>query len=1576
MKPKYKRYLKIAAAILATPIALLALLAVLLYIPPVQNWAVRQAAGYASESTGMNVSVERVRLSFPLDLSVQGLLATQPNDSLHNHIDTIAAADELIVGVRLLPLFAGNVDVTDLDFRHVNINTAQLVPSARVKGGVGRLKVEPSRVALKKEKVALGPVLLADANLDIALSDTVPEDTTKTENKWQIAFSRLAVKRSAVKIHMPGDTLAIGVGLTDASATDGDINLGTGVYKVGTFDWRDGFVSYDNNFAMRQKGLDVNHIALKGVSLRVDSLCFEQEATKLQLALNHCAFREQSGLSVTDAKGHVRLDTAHIALPDFRLTTPVSWLKASADMDFSTFADTNPGVMRLKMDASVGKSDMLLALGMMPLQFVLRLPEQPLALHADINGNMKSLKIRDISAKLPTAFNIKADGKAGNLTDIDRLTADINLDARADNISFLQPALGLDKNTAVRIPNGITLKGNCKVNGPQYATEFVATQGGGSVRGRGAFNMRSMAYRANLTAYALPLQNFMPGSGLHSFSGELTADGAGFDFLSPRTRMDARVRVGNFHYSGYDLSNVSLQAEVKNGFGRALLDSRTPLLNGIIDLRTVLDNRRIDANLLCNLLYADFYKLGITEVPLTTSMTAHVDVQSDLASTHSVKGVIGNIVVRDSAAAYRPENVVMDIFTRRDSTHANVTCGDFALRLDGSGSVEHILNRLSSIGVEAKKQRNERYIDHLRLRERLPELSVYLDAGKENIISRTARHYGYEFQDAYINMNTSPVKGINGTVRIDSLVASGMQLDTIRVAVRSDSVKTDFEGQIRNNRYNKQYVFNALFRGAFYKQSLFFGTRVFDDRNRLGVALGLKADMEQHGVRVSLGGIDPVFGYKQFKVNKGNYVFFADNKRISADMKLLADDGMGVKVFSNDSTEAQQDITIGLTKFDLAKVLSVIPYAPKVSGVMNGDFHYIADNGVMSVSSFVSVDKMAYEGCKIGDVASEFVYMPRENGNEHCVDGTFSVDDYEVCTLSGTYVTSGFGHLSADVQLQRTPLLLLNGFMPDRLLNFKGYADGHVKLDGQLNRLDVDGELMFDSAYVASEPYGVEMRLCDDPVTITDSKMQFENFQLFARNGNPLTLYGNVDFADMSNMTMYMRMRATNYLLIDSKQKARSEAFGKAYVNFLGLADGPLDALRFRGRLDVLGSSDITYILRDSPLSTDNQLDGLVKFVNFKDPGATQVVRPPLTGLTMDLTVNIDEGAHVLCALNADMSNYVDIVGGGQLRMKYTEADGLGLYGRYTIGQGEMKYSLPVIPLKTFTIKDGSYVEFFGDAMNPRLNITATEENKTTVTHDAGVGRSVTFECGVELTKTLNDMGLQFTIDAPDDQEIHNELMTQSLENRGKLAVTMLTTGMYLSDTSAGAFNMNSALSSFPSSQITAISGNALRTLDPSSGRDNTQLGSGAVHTDYSFKFSKRFLNNRLRIVIGGKVSSGAEIENQNDTFFDNIAMEYRLSPNSNKYLKFFYDRATYDWLEGYVGQFGGGFVWRRKLQSLKDIFRFKRKTDDIYTMPMNGALVQKKNYTIVNNNDTTAAQKKDSTAVKKTKTALSGDKK
>jgi len=191
-------------------------------------------------------------------------------------------------------------------------------------------------------------------------------------------------------------------------------------------------------------------------------------------------------------------------------------------------------------------------------------------------------------------------------------------------------------------------------------------------------------------------------------------------------------------------------------------------------------------------------------------------------------------------------------------------------------------------------------------------------------------------------------------------------------------------------------------------------------------------------------------------------------------------------------------------------------------------------------------------------------------------------------------------------------------------------------------------------------------------------------------------------------------------------------------------------------------------------------------------------------------------------------------------------------------------------------------------------------------------------------------MGLEFTLDAPEDMALHNELQQMSVEQRGKLAVTMLTTGMYLADGNTSGFSMNGALSSFLENEINNITGNALRTLDLSIGLDNATDASGTMHTDYSFRFAKRFWNNRVKISVGGKVSTGAQNTYGNESFFDNVTLEYRLDDTANKYVKLFFDNNSYDWLEGYTQEYGGGFIWRRTLQHFKDIFRLKSDTQEI----------------------------------------------
>ena len=73
----------------------------------------------------------------------------------------------------------------------------------------------------------------------------------------------------------------------------------------------------------------------------------------------------------------------------------------------------------------------------------------------------------------------------------------------------------------------------------------------------------------------------------------------------------------------------------------------------------------------------------------------------------------------------------------------------------------------------------------------------------------------------------------------------------------------------------------------------------------------------------------------------------------------------------------------------------------------------------------------------------------------------------------------------------------------------------------------------------------------------------------------------------------------------------------------------------------------------------------------------------------------------------------------------------------------------------------------------------------------------------------------------------------------------------------------------------------------------------------------------------------------RNNSFFDNVSLEYRLDDTANKYLTLFFENNSYDWLDGYTQKYGGGFIWRRTLQNFTDIFRFKDDSNTIMLPPV-----------------------------------------
>ena len=1515
--------------ILLSPVLLFVVLTVLLYLPPVQNWAVDKVTAIASEKTGMDISVGHVDLSFPLDLSIDNFRVLQKPD-------TLADVERMVVDVQLLPLLDSKVVINELEVSNTRLNTLDMVAAAKVKGHFSRLFMASKGIDLDQGVVELNGSRLEDAFFDIQMADSVPEDTTTSEpTLWKIYVDSVTIDRSDIVFHMPGDTMSVAAHIGNLTAREALIDLGDQTYTVASADWVNGAVKYDQNFQPRIEGLDYNHIDLSDIHIGIDSIYFHDPT--LRMYMRQVALKEKSGFSVTNLSGPIAMEDGAIKLPKFRLSTPYSDIDVELDMPLSLMEPVDPGKMRLKMNASLGKQDLMPFMADLPAAMRQRWPEYPLTVSGLLKGNMQHMDFHDLEVSLPTAFHATATGFAANLDTPDKLRADVQFKANTQNLGFVMAMLPRDMQRNYRIPP-LSAQGRVKADGQQYFADITAHEGKGMVKAKGSFHATAMRYDADVQIRNLNVHHFMPRDSIYTVSADITAKGQGTDFFSPRTSLVADAKIHHIGYGKLNIDNVTAHALVGDGKAHANLISRNLLLKGAVNFDALLSTTRFDGTLSTDFQELDLYEMGVTPDPLTIGMCGHFDINSDLKLTHQVTGVVNDLTISDSSHIYRPSDIDLLLKTTPDTTYLRTQSGDFVIKLDASGNYEQLLNQFTILSDSAMAQLDRKTIDQPALRKLLPTMRMTLESQRENPVATFLKASAdVDFKDMLFDLSTSAAEGVNGRGYIHSLTVSDIRLDTINFSLTQRKERLSFGGQVRNNKKNPQFVFNALFDGILQERGATLGVRYFDADNKLGARIGAQAEVVDGGINLRLMPDRPTLGYKEFSLNKDNYVFLGSSGKIKAKVDLRADDGMGIRLYSEESDpDALQDLTLSLHKFNLEEITSVIPYAPRMSGMLNGDYHVIQDaNGQFSVAGDMGVQNMTYERCPIGNISTELVYLQKEN-DAHAVEARLMMDDEEIGLLTGTYYNKGEGTMDATLQLEHLPLNIVNGFVPDQLCGLQGYGEGTLTLQGTLSRPEVNGEVLLSNSYLESIPYGVKLRFDDDPVRIQHSNLLFENFTVYAYNNNPLNVQGNVNFSDLERIMVNLRMQASNLRIIGVKEHTKSVAYGKAFVNVFAMMNGPLENLNMRGRLDVLGSTDMGYILRDTPITTDNQLDDLVKFTDFSDTTQTAVTRPPINGFRMDMTLNVSNGAHIMAYMNADHSNYIDLMGGGTLRMLYSPADNLQLTGRYTLSNGEMKYALPIIPLKTFHIQDGSYIEFTGEPMNPTLNITAIEHTKATVTGGNGVGRSVNFDCGVSITRTLNDMGLEFTLDAPEDMQLHSELQAMGREQRGKLAVTMLTTGMYLADGNTKPFSMNSALSSFLSSEISNLTGNALRTLDLSFGLDNSTDATGQTHTNYSFKFAKRFLNNRLKLAIGGKVTTGNELPGgRNNSFFDNVSLEYRLDDTANKYLNLFFENNSYDWLDGYTQKYGGGFIWRRTLQNFTDIFRFKDDNNTLSLPPV-----------------------------------------
>lgn len=1526
MRIRRKHILRTLGVIFVTPLLLVCLVVVLAYLPPVQRWLINEVGSRMEESLGMRVHVDDVRITPFLDLVADGVTAVDTEG------DTLLATQRLTFDLAFRPLFDGKADVRVLQLEGTRLNTKSLISDCRIVGTVGDLVADAQGIEWPRSYGRIPHIALSDADLQIVLTDTAAVDSTAEPLQWIFDIEDLKVDRSRLALSLPPDTLGTAmtadIHFPSAQAQHVHLDLGQPLYSLQHIEWDAARMLLTSDAVMPTGERLVPPAARRDTLLHlafgksdVDSLSYDSlGALRCNIRASNAQelhysraltprLQELTGVSpigekfrpfvVSQIAGHVYLDADRFEVPALSVVTPTSRITAGIGMDWAALqtgaADGESGNMSLHIDAALGRSDVRDMLdiavkdGYLDPALLKNSTLQPffdsdINLKATLSGNMSHLRVEDYALTLPRL-----------------LTARGNLDVRDDFNA--------------------------------YAGRITASLNGGTVSGRFNAHLRRETFEVDAVVRNFPVGRFVDGMDVTPFSGRLNAKGHGFDVTSARSALSADLDVQRLSVSGFDLSGLQGRVGMREGIADIAMRLSNDLgnMNGHFDadLRHGYD---VAGTLAVDELRLDRLIDGATPTTLHSNIDLQVAASDDLRYISAHAHIADNYLSTESRSTeIKDFDITADLTPEASS--ADVSAGDLTLHMDLAGDVGHLSQCLSDISDELSRQLAQKAIDQEALRRLFPTMSLSLHAHTDNPLHNYMRFQGTDLGPVDVELTTDTLHGINGEAHLGLMHLAGMQIDTVYARITQDADGIKLKSAIRNFRRDNPNRFTATLNANLMATGFGADARFEDEKGRVGTDLKMQAEMADGQLSVRLDPSHNVFAYHTFDINRDNFLSISKQGRIRADVRLVAEGGTGLSIYSEPTDDTTNDVTLSVSHLSLDEVCAALPYLPRLEGMVNGDFHVIEeheadDAGKMTTTSLsamgtLEAEGLAYEGMYIGNVGSEIIYLPKENG-EHYADAFITYNGTDVGECSGVYYDTD-DHFSGDVRLTEFPLTIVNAFLDGTDFMMRGSANGTFNLQGTLDRPTMNGTLSFDDAHFYSNVYGVDFRMEERPLVFADSRLEFQNY-LLTSGKTDLKVNGNIDFSDVSDARLDLTMAASGFELINTKRTTSSLVYGKVLADYRGTVRGCMDDLIVRGQLDILPSTDATYLLTNSPLTVEDRLADLVTFMDFADTTHIETVTDAAE-MMLDVTlgINIADGAKFHCFLSANGSSYVDVRGGGNLTLRMTRQGDMRLTGRYTIQEGEMNYELPVIPLKKFSLTQGSFVEFTGEMMNPQLSIAATEETRAVVS-DEDVQRNVDFIVGVNISRTLQDMGLAFTIEAPEDLAVQNQLAAMSEEDRYKSAVALLATGMFVTENLTSGLKASNALNAFLQNEIQNIAGKALSTFDLSFGMENGTSSRGTTTTDYSFRFSKRFLDDRISVNIGGSVSTGSDAQNDAASFIDNISIEYRLDNSATRYVRVFYDRDSHDLLEGAMMKAGAGLVLRRKTDRLGELFLFRRK--------------------------------------------------
>ena len=1427
-----------------------------------------------------------------------------------------------------------NLQLGLIDLEKINVDYGNDVSTFYTVADIGELKTKQRSLDLPNNKVDLDNFTLNDSKFFVRLGKTKQAEVVKQE-----------VKKEAVAQQQAG----WGLRATNLSLNNNAIQ----------FD--------DDNSPPLKRGIDYSHLLANDLTLDADNLVMTPDS--IAVIIKKGSVKEKSGLTLSEFTGDVLYANNQSYVRNLYVKTPGSEIKKEFVVNYPSIDALTKHPEQASFQVNLAESklqvrDILLFVPELRSNPALRNPNDVWKLNVVGNGTMDQFNFKTLQFAGLSNTQIDAHGSLKGLLNPKKAGGNFVIERFHTNQNDIALFTGSKlSNAQMDLPQDLTMSGTINGDaGTLNAKMNVLTSDGNVVINATFSNFTDPAkakYNGQITTSDLQLGKILRQQGtIGPLSATLLANGQGLTPDAINTKFSATI--ASVEYNQYRYRNINLDGSLqKTNF----------------DVHAVIKDPNADADIVGSGNFSDH-----------PAFTVHGMIDSIKAQPlHlTTEPLIVRAKIDGNASDIAAENINADILV----TQALLVSGNNRLSLDtvqllsGKNDTANYI-RLSSPIVNANIEGQYRLADLGNIIQN--SIQPYFNTGDTSLATVQPYHFSFAVDLTYDSVFAAFVPGLtsmqalhaagsfsnNDGMNMDlatpSVTYQGNVISDLKLEARTTENGLQINGGIAHLKSSSLDLYNTRLNAVALNNNINFdlGTDDQKGKNKYFIA-GLVSQPTPGTYSIHLKPDSLVLNYQNWTVTPDNRITISPDNIVANDFVIRNSD-QHLSIVSPNSEE--QLLNIDFANFRVATITRFVTSDTLLAdGLINGKLTLGNFLKQPNFTGDLTISDLSLKKDTIGNIA---LHASSAGANRYNIETTITGQGNDVA-LTGWFATEeNDTKLNLDLDVRTLQLHSAEAPTGGAIKNASGTINGKVAIRGSVNEPALDGDLNFNKASLALRELGSQLFVDGQKISVKNDGLSFSNFTVKDSSGNALVLDGKVLTSNFINYQFDLKLTARNFQLLNSTKKDNPVYYGRMTVSANLSLKGTEEKPAVDGRITVDKGTALTFVVPQDDEGVSSR-QGIVEFVDMKNPANDTLFRKydslNTSGiLGMDIALNIEVKKEADFNIIVDQANgdFLNAQGEALLTAGIDPSGKVTLTGNYTLEKGSYQISFNLLRRK-FEIEKGSTIMWTGEPTTAQLNVTAIYVANVApidLVQDQIAGSSssiqntykqkLPFQVHLKLTGELMKPVVAFDIILPKNKNygVSNDVVTaveyklaQLRDDEGetnKQVFALLLLNRFVGENpfapeGGSGYNpenyVRQSASRLLSQQLNQLAAGLISGVDINFdlvSSDDYTTGTQKNKTDLNVNVSKRMLNDRLKISVGGEFGVEGPETNQNaNNVSGSMSAEYQLS-RDGRYLLRFFEKNDYEGdLYGYVIETGLSFVITIDYNHFKEIFQKHKKVN------------------------------------------------